>query len=233
MSRSARPVAIVLASILVGVGAAVGFDAARSAGSTEGRAGGVDPSAEPAVTDPTLQPLRDVVLPLPEPIPGTRRAGASRTPDLSGPRAVAAPASVTLPSPDEATVKVVPVGTGGDGQLHPPSDGRLAGWWTGGPRPGEPGRALLVGHVDTKEGLGAFAALHGLTKGDRLAVTAADGQQIEFTVSSVREVTKQALGAADLTGGPGSELLLVTCTGEFDRAVGHYESNLLVLATPV
>ena len=51
-----------------------------------------------------------------------------------------------------------------DGQLEIPPPGR-AGWFSGGPRPGEPGRAVIVSHVDSQAGPALFAGLQTLGGG--------------------------------------------------------------------
>ena len=45
-----------------------------------------------------------------------------------------------------------------------------AGWFDAGPRPGEPGRAVLIGHLDTNEGPGLFARVPSLRPGTRITV---------------------------------------------------------------
>lgn len=114
--------------------------------------------------------------------------------------------------------------------LVPPPYGR-AGWYKAGPEPGELGRAVIAGHVDSKTGPDVFAALHNARRGDRVLIRLADGSALTFTVYAI-EVhplddfpTKRVYGKDKR-----SELRLITCTGPYDKARGGYQDNLVVFA---
>jgi Sortase domain len=57
--------------------------------------------------------------------------------------------------------RVVAVGLRADGAMEVP-DVDLAGWYRPGPRPGERGPAVIVGHVDSRSGPAVFYALNQL-----------------------------------------------------------------------
>lgn len=132
-------------------------------------------------------------------------------------------------------IRVIPIGVSAAGVLEPPADISVAGWWVSGPRPGMPGRAVITGHIDSAAaGLGAFAALDLLHPGDSIALTEADGRKLHFEVSARQEVEKTQLDPRILQRTTNtSDLLLVTCIGDFDYATRSYESNLLITAVPV
>ena len=89
--------------------------------------------------------------------------------DLAGGVRPAVPDRIAIPAARVDTV-VDAVGTGRGGAIRVPSLGR-AGWYEGGPRPGEPGRAVIIGHLDTKRGPGLFARVPSLRTGDGIRIT--------------------------------------------------------------
>ncbi|MFI2366918.1 class F sortase [Streptomyces sp. NPDC018833] len=107
------------------------------------------------------------------------------------------------------------------------------GWYGGGSRPGEPGAALLVGHVGTETRPAVFYDLSTARPGRRITVTGADGRVAEFTVDDVRVVGRERFDAREVYG-PGeegrAELRLITSGGAFDRASGSYTASVVVSA---
>jgi LPXTG-site transpeptidase (sortase) family protein len=126
-----------------------------------------------------------------------------------------------------------PLALGSGGELIPPTYGS-AGWYRNGPEPGEPGRAVIAGHVDSKSGPDVFAALSEARQGDRIVVHLIDGTEKVFTVDSVGLFKKSAFPTDRVYGGDSTrELRLITCGGSYDRARGGYQSNVVVFATQV
>jgi len=122
------------------------------------------------------------------------------------------------------------LGLGADGTLNVPPGGFPAGWYTGGPTPGEMGPAVIAGHVDMK-GPGVFYQLHNLRSGDQVTVTRADGSKPVFRVTRVAQFRKDQFPTKLVYGNidhPG--LRLITCGGAFNSRSGHYEDNLVVFA---
>jgi sortase (surface protein transpeptidase) len=118
-----------------------------------------------------------------------------------------------------------------DGRLAPPRDPDRAGWWRGGSRPGERGRAVIAGHVDSRTGPAVFARLLRLRRGDRIVVVDTAGRRVTFTVRATEEHPKHAFPTQRVYGASRrAALRLITCSGIFDRASGHYESNFVVFA---
>lgn len=117
-----------------------------------------------------------------------------------------------------------------DGSMEVPAGGFPAGWYAGGPTPGELGPAVIAGHVDMN-GPGVFYKLHDVKAGDQVTVTRSDGSKPVFRVTRVAQFlkdqfpTKLVYGNIDHAG-----LRLITCGGTFNSQTGHYEDNLVVFA---
>ncbi|HVD81094.1 MAG TPA: class F sortase [Propionibacteriaceae bacterium] len=143
------------------------------------------------------------------------------------------PERLTLPG--HATAGVLPAVTV-DGVLRVPEDVEHVGWWDGSARVGEPfGSTVIAGHVDSAtEGIGFFARLLKIKAGDTITLRA-DSHQLKYRVTSVRTVAKKALAtdsqAFRQTGR--HRLVLITCTGNFHRDRGGYDSNLVVVGKPL
>jgi LPXTG-site transpeptidase (sortase) family protein len=137
--------------------------------------------------------------------------------------------------PSDARAGVVPAATV-DGQLKVPEDVDHVGWWDGSAYAGDPfGSTVIAGHVDSDtEGIGFFARLLRIKKGDVVTLRAGP-RRLSYRISSVRTVDRQALAtdsrAFDQTGA--HRLVLITCTGNFQRDRGGYESNLVVTGQPL
>jgi hypothetical protein len=122
------------------------------------------------------------------------------------------------------------LGLRSDGSMEVPTGGFPAGWYSGGPTPGELGPAVIAGHVDMK-GPGVFYKLHEVKAGDQITVTRADGSKPVFRVTQVGEYLKDQFPTKLVYGNidhPG--LRLITCGGTFNSQSGHYEDNLVVFA---
>jgi hypothetical protein len=120
-----------------------------------------------------------------------------------------------------------------DGTLAAPADFGQAGWFAEGPSPGERGPAVIVGHVDSRDGPAVFHRLPELGPGDPIEVTRTDGTVARFAVTDAFETTKDAFPTEAVYGPTaGATLRLITCTGIFDREARHYLSNLVVSAVP-
>jgi Sortase domain len=156
-------------------------------------------------------------------------------PQSADPKPVAAPVSLTIPLIGVKT-NLITLGLAKDGELQVPllSQASVAGWYTGSPRPGAIGSAIIVGHIDTTRGPAVFKRLNTLTPGDKIYVKRADGTLVEFRVTSVQSYLKDHFPTEDVYGAvPDPELRLITCGGAWDAAIHHYLSNIVVYATEV
>jgi hypothetical protein len=147
-----------------------------------------------------------------------------------GYRATPEPVRVEIPRIGVASV-LDRLGRAADGTVQTPPLGRagVAGWYALGPRPGDPGSAVILGHVDSTSGPAVFYRLRELRRGDQITVTRADGSTVRFVVQRTEQTLKRRFPTDDVyypTLRPG--LRLVTCGGEFDGR--HYRSNIIVFA---
>ena len=152
-------------------------------------------------------------------------------PQSAAPRPVAAPVSLTIPLIGVST-KLITLGLTSDGSLQVPATTSVAGWYTGSPRPGAIGSAIIVGHIDSVSAPGVFYRLSELRKGDQVYVMRADGTLVKFLVTAVQQYLKDQFPTRAVYGPtPDAELRLITCGGAFDYATRHYLSNIVVYAT--
>jgi sortase (surface protein transpeptidase) len=159
-------------------------------------------------------------------VTGQRRAGAARAASIG-------PVSLTIPDIGVST-SLVHLGLTSNGALQVPPTTAVAGWYTGSPRPGAVGPAIIAGHIDSHLGPGVFYRLSQLQRGDRVYVRRADGTLAVFKVTAVQQYPKDNFPTAAVYGAtPTPELRLITCGGTFDYSTGHYLSNTVVYATQV
>lgn len=131
---------------------------------------------------------------------------------------------------------VIPEGINADGTVEVPTMDQLdlAGWYTGSPRPGEIGPAVLLGHVSGRGRDGVFAALDRVRVGDRVDVERADGSSVTYAVTRVESYKKAEFPTEQVYGDVATpELRLITCGGTFDWDTHHYDSNLVVYAVRI
>lgn len=144
---------------------------------------------------------------------------------------VAAPVSLDIPVIGVRT-RLIRLGLTSAGTLQVPPVTTVAGWYTGSPRPGATGAAVIAGHIDSRTGPGVFFRLSLLRPGDLIYVRRADGSLAVFRVSIVRSYLKTKFPTQAVYGAvPDAQLRLITCGGTFDYATGHYLSNVIVFAT--
>jgi LPXTG-site transpeptidase (sortase) family protein len=138
------------------------------------------------------------------------------------------PVSVDIPAINVHTT-LQPLGLDSAGALETPTNLTQAGWYTGGPVPGQNGPAVIAGHVDSFRGPAVFFELKTLKQGDAVTVGLSDGRRVTFHVMLVRDYPKDAFPTADVYGArPDPELRLITCGGAF--TAGHYVDNVVVYA---
>lgn len=148
------------------------------------------------------------------------------------PQRVAAPTRIEVPAigVDE---RLTGRGLKADGSLDTPDFGKAA-WYSPGPRPGEPGGAVVVAHVHGPDGPDVFWELAELEAGDVVRIHRADGVAT-FVVDAVDDVPKERLPYDRIWPATERPLLrLITCGGK-RLPQGGYPDNTVVyahLATP-
>ncbi|MCZ4520582.1 class F sortase [Rhodococcus ruber] len=173
---------------------------------------------------------------------------AASPPLAEVPAVAAAPSWSTAPEPDPTSDDVgqaptrlsaptidldeplIGLGLTEDGQMQVPSDYDDVGWFTGGGRPGAIGSpTVLAGHVDSTTGPAVFDRLSELRPGDVVTVADATGGRADYRIDRIGDYGKAEFPTAVVFGAvPADEIRLITCSGDFDAAVGSYERNLVL-----
>jgi LPXTG-site transpeptidase (sortase) family protein len=174
--------------------------------------------------------------------PGATPPSQPTDPTVPGPTAtLAPPIPAGLPvglriATIDVDAPVIPYGVDRrTGDMDVPENVTEVAWYEYGPRPGDPGSAVLAAHVDLAgQGPGVFFDLSVLEPGDRVFVEYEDGDAVEFRVIArvVYDKDEIPLDVIFSREGP-SVLTLITCGGGFNRQVRSYDSNVVVYAVPV
>ena len=200
-------------------------------------AGDTRPSAPTGPGAPTLARLADLpplrIPPQPRslnpvvPVEGRLGVRVGRLEPLSGGVRPARPGRIRIPDADvDAGIEAVQARS--DGIEVPPAGS--AGWYSGGARPGEPGRAVVIGHFDTSEGAGVFERVPSLDRGAHIEVTDDRGDVHSYRVVGVTQVRKRRFPTRAVYGHSRNPVLvLVTCGGPYVNGRG-YRDNVLVYA---
>ncbi|MGW1216696.1 class F sortase [Streptomyces sp. NPDC002499] len=168
------------------------------------------------------------------PQPASAAAADSHVPGTfakAQPLAFSMPDRVRIPS-IRVDAPVMAVGLDSDGWVGapPPEDPNLAGWFTGAVSPGEKGTAVVVGHVDNKQGPAVFYGLGALKKGNRVEVARKDGKTAVFEIYGIEVFAKNDFPGDRVYGSKGTpELRVITCGGGFSKQHG-YDGNVVVFA---
>lgn len=168
-------------------------------------------------------------------------AGAPAAPAVPQYRATLPPPVKERPRPArfragsiDVDLPVISTGVADDGRMQLPETNREVAWYSFGSRPGDPaGTTVMAAHVDTRaEGLGPFARLRTLNRGDTIDVVDADGKTHSYTVTAVEDVKKSVISLDQLFRVDGDpELKVLTCGGPYRRSTG-YRDNIVVTALP-
>jgi hypothetical protein len=143
------------------------------------------------------------------------------------------PARLEIPAIGVST-PLVRLGLLADGTMEVPRDYGVAGWFSGGPMPGQLGPAVVAAHVDSRTGPAVFYRLRDLRPGDQLRVVRADGRVVRFEVESLARYPKREFPYDEVFGATTTPALrLITCAGDFDRSQRSYRDNLVVSAIRV
>ena len=141
------------------------------------------------------------------------------------------PVLLEIPALNIQTSFVPPLVLQSDQTVSVPDSYTEVGWYSGGATPGEVGPAVILGHVDSKDGPAIFYPLGQLREGDDIVVTRADGTVATFTVTKLQRYPQSNFPTQDVYGPTNEAVLrLVTCTGTFNRGEQKYSHNLVVFA---
>lgn len=144
------------------------------------------------------------------------------------PRPVSPPVRLRIHAIGVSTA-IVPLGLNRDRTVQVPTDPSRAGWYRLGTSPGQVGSAVILGHVDSMKGPAVFYRLRTLVKGDQADVVLADGSVVVFRVTRLVTYQNKDFPKKQVYGNHGRPTLtLVTCGGDYDRAAGGYQANVVV-----
>jgi hypothetical protein len=150
-------------------------------------------------------------------------------------------ASVLTPMPARIRIaaialvgQIIPVGITSRGMaMEIPPNVQTVGWYRYGPSPGQPGSAILVGHVDSSaQGPGIFFRLRELLPGAVVRVDFRAEAPIRFRVVARRFYPKGDLPPIIFARDGRPVLTLITCGGTFDPIRRQYAENIVVFAVP-
>lgn len=165
--------------------------------------------------------------------PSTGSSGSSAATGKA-PLPASPPVRISIPSIGVHS-KVIPIGLAQDGTLAVPQPGPnldRAAWFKNSPTPGQPGPAIIEGHVDSTQGPSVFFKLGALRPGATIHVLRKDGIETVFTVNAVRDFPKSAFPTSLVYGGTDLSrplLRLITCS-DFNAAIRHHTGNEVVFA---
>jgi len=159
--------------------------------------------------------------------PAVPRATAGATPEAQSSAPVGPPSHLSIPVLG-VNADVEAVGVDGQGRMGVPSRPEHVGWYRQGPAPGQPGNAVIDGHLDWTSGPAVFWELHRLRVGDEAFVVGSGNARLRFVVDSVSTISFDAnVDSLFVSSGPAS-LTLLTCNGAWDRQRATYLQRLVV-----
>jgi LPXTG-site transpeptidase (sortase) family protein len=122
------------------------------------------------------------------------------------------------------------VGLTTEGAVAIPKGPTNPAWFDLGPRPGETGNAIIVGHFGWKDNIPAvFDDLDKLIKGDKLFVRDEKGVISTFVVSAIRTYEQSDTAPEVFISKDGkAHLNLITCSGVWNTLGKSYSTRLVV-----
>jgi len=123
------------------------------------------------------------------------------------------------------------VGNNASGDMDTSKSATDVAWYKYGALPGDPGSAVIAGHVVGSSGqAGVFIDLAKLQKGDIISVIDAKGLSASFTVRLSQTYDPSQTDSEVFNSSSGTHLNLITCSGDWDATSRHYLSRLVVFA---
>jgi sortase A len=155
-------------------------------------------------------------------LPSAFTAVASTTPLI--------PARLSIPSIG-VHADVEQVGKKADGSMATPSSFETVGWYKLGARPGQEGNAIIAGHVNNAlTRAGVFEHLSDVKLGDTVVVEDAEGRTLSYVVSHTAQYKTDEAPTDIFTAEGPTQLVLITCDGQWDAAARSYDKRFVVYA---
>jgi len=142
------------------------------------------------------------------------------------------PTTVTIPAIG-VNANVEQVGTNAAGNVGTPHTFGDVAWYMLGPKPGEPGNAIIDGHVNNAlTTAGVFEHLSDVKMGDSIVLSDGTGRTLVYTVTKTTDYTDSNAPLPDIfsTSGP-SQLILITCDGQWLDSAHSFDQRLVVYAS--
>ena len=126
-----------------------------------------------------------------------------------------------------------PLGLTAAGQLATPNNVYDTGWYTKSSQPGQPGAAVIDGHVSSWTTNGVFYGLKTLQAGDAIQIERGDGTKLSYLVVKkqvygYQQVDMSAVLSPVEAGKPG--LNLITCTGDVIKGTNDFTERVVIFA---
>ncbi len=145
---------------------------------------------------------------------------------------VVVPARLRIPSLG-VNALVETTGIKADGTMGTPQNLDNVSWYSLGAKPGAAGNAVFAGHVNNARlKPGVFEHLSQIKTGDYVTVEDASGKSIVYKVFSVTEYPADAPSDAIFAIAGPSQLVLITCDGDWIPAARTFDKRLVVIAKP-
>lgn len=127
---------------------------------------------------------------------------------------------------------IQPVGVDQYGNVAVPSNVLMAGWYVNSAKPGEEGLSIITGHRDGVMKKGIFRYLGDLKQEDVFEIEYGDGSVRSFRVLEIRvesiEDTYDIM--YEKKENIGSQLNLITCSGDYDKEAETYNNRTTVIS---
>lgn len=127
--------------------------------------------------------------------------------------------------------RVLPMDLNPDNSVQAPINVNDSGWYTGSAKPGEPGIALIDGHVSGPTGKGLLSNLSKLALGDRVEIERGDGVKLIYEVIQTETIKKEDVDMDRLLiplERVSQGLNIITCAGTYIKEDSTYDQRLIV-----
>lgn len=142
------------------------------------------------------------------------------------------PVHISIPAIG-VNARIGPLGLNSDGTMEIVKSFTDTGWFAPGPEPGEPGAAVIVGHVASRSGPAVFYHLPQLKVGQLIMIRLADGSTVRYVAKSMMKVSKNHFPTNLVYAKTKLPTLrLVTCAGPVTSS-GYHPDNYIVFASIV